>query len=478
MPTEREVAEEKEFTFEAEALRHRTLSGLSAHKSNQGKNLLKDLIYSKHQSQKENFRRKTELSNNPYWKRVWIIQEVSLARKIRVHYGNYNCDWNVFIKALDGKYRETPDFQLEDSVPLKLQKQLDEKYTDGHKLQTLLVSHQDALCKESRDKIYGFVGLATDCIEGYPLDYRKSLFEVWKDAVIFKNGDRAGQQHDIIQFGRVVQNLLGGPKIATVEEVAQDISLRMAQPGRGLILHKEDGVTYKNPAEILIPARLVGRICHLGPTYQEIISDLRKTASWRSSVNRYIPQHQRAHAREESEFFLEQLEELRQNELNLVSSYARDVSWQLPKIPPSIEMMALETLNVEQTSLEGVHPHDKQELVVETASLEPRLFLLTGIKNNLDSAGNMGLAPPTASVGDFVCQIHSIERAVLVRKDNEMLRIVGTAALADNHHRVKVKKLDDSSTRPKFEAAEFESISSGDRVDLFMDVALAYQLLN
>lgn len=69
---------------------------------------------------------------------------------------------------------------------MKLHKQLSEKYKGGHKLAKLLENHQHALCKEPQDHFYGFVDLATDCIEGFPLDYQKSLFEVWKDTIMYK----------------------------------------------------------------------------------------------------------------------------------------------------------------------------------------------------------------------------------------------------------------------------------------------------
>lgn len=93
------------------------------------------------------------LSQNDYWHRLWIIQEISLARKLFVHHPFLFdrevdfLDWDFFIEAL------IKHGGLEDCIALKLQKQIDNKYADGHKLKTLLYNHQDALCKEPRDKI-------------------------------------------------------------------------------------------------------------------------------------------------------------------------------------------------------------------------------------------------------------------------------------------------------------------------------------
>jgi hypothetical protein len=118
--------------------------------------------------------------------------------------GSETLTWKSFIT--DVKY----DWDLHNSVPARIQKQIDQKYLGGHKLQTLLDSHQDALCKDPRDKVYGFIGLASDTLEWFPMDYRKSLYEVWKDSVMFKNADTESSRHNIMQFGKLLQKILGG----------------------------------------------------------------------------------------------------------------------------------------------------------------------------------------------------------------------------------------------------------------------------
>jgi hypothetical protein len=403
------------------------------------------------------------LCSNEYWKRLWIIQEISLARKLLLYYGKSKFDWSVFVGALES------DSEFQNSVPMRLQKQLEGKYTDGHKLQTLLQSHQDALCKEPRDKIYGFVGLATDCIEGYPLDYQRSLFEVWKDAMIFKNADRHGQQHDIMKFGKLVQTLLGGKRIATVDEVIEDIKgLNLAPPGIFI-------PTLEEPSQLLIPGRFVGYIAHFGPTVEQIIADLKQTSSWRSAINRHIPDHQRARVREESALFLEMIEELEPKDLDIVSSYYRELSWQVTQVPACIQHLEAQQADI---SLDEMSKSPNAGLSPQIPFEDPRLFLLGGSSNLSDSCGKMGLAPAEARTGDYICLIHGIKRAVVLRKHNERLIIVGTAAMAANRWKAKRVIEEDDKSTSSFEAAEFESISSDDRVDLFMDVAMAYQLLD
>jgi len=236
-----------------------------------------------------------------------IVQEISLARKIVVYWGDSGgAEWKKLVRVLK------TNKAFADTVPVKLQKQIEGKFTDGHKLQTLLESHQDALCQNPRDKIYGFVGLATDCIEGFPMDYQKSLFEVWKDTMMFKN---QVPDNDVMRFGKLVQKLLGGVGIATAEEVTEDINRRVPK------LFKDPSDSANNELDLVIPGRLIGRIVYIGPTYDEIISDLKKTARWRASIDRYMRESQRASTREESDYFLETLEEVNDKDLEIVAAY-------------------------------------------------------------------------------------------------------------------------------------------------------------
>ena len=63
----------------------------------------------------------SRLAKNPYWHRVWIIQEIGLARKLEILYGTYLTSFSAFTSRL--KYADS----LQDCIPLKLQVQLDRK---------------------------------------------------------------------------------------------------------------------------------------------------------------------------------------------------------------------------------------------------------------------------------------------------------------------------------------------------------------
>jgi hypothetical protein len=384
-----------------------------------------------------------------------------LARKIKIGYGTYLADWGEFIRRLEF---------IGDVLPKKIHKQLERKYEDGHRLEVLIQSHRESLCKEPRDHIYGFVGLATDCVDGFSMGYEKSLYEVWKDVIRFKNFDNRSSQLDILGFGRLVQDLLGGKDIATPAEVADNI----IPPQPTSSLHYSHHSWYEGL--LRIPSRISGRILAFGPTYEEILSSTQKMVQWRSLINNHIEDEQRPNAREESVLFLQLLEDVEDDDLGKVSTFSRVVHW--PAIvsenngkPVGVWSRAPKERNwvpgeVLDTSGDG-------DLPVITG---PNLFLLGGVKDvGKETSGKMGLAPLGARIGDYICQIHGVEKVAVVRREQSSLRIVGTAVLAENaFHARKAKEIEG---KPKFGTSTVTFLADGGGLDLFVDVATAYELM-
>jgi hypothetical protein len=401
------------------------------------------------------------LCRNAYWRRVWIIQEIGLARRIQVYCGSYNIDWDLFISGIASCRG------CHDSIPLKFQRQLNDKYSTGHKLQTLIEKHRDSLCKEPKDHVYGLIGLAIDCEGRFPIDYNKSLFEVWKDTIIFKAADQDSPQLDLLRFGRTVQTLLGGRGIATRGDVQCEILSHMTAVDKvwDEQYHLVQSTINEDTTELVVPAQLAGRISHLGPTYKEIISDARKIGIWKSSITRFIPEYQLPSAREESDLFMELLENVAEGDLAKISGYDRTIAWEPTEIPRCLfvreEAVAFGRGNFETAPVPA----------------EPRLFLLSGTKEiDPTSPGKMGLAPPEAQEGDYVFQVQGITKALIVRKRTG-LRIVGTVVVAENKF-VARQRMNNTHRSSKFGTAQFDSIHPDDRLDLILDVATAYELLD
>ena len=134
--------------------------------------------------------RAAQLCSIEYWTRVWIVQEIGLARKVSFF---YECRDGTIIEEWEEFMSEVPYTSLlEDDdekarLPLKLKKHREGRHGDMNKLEQLLETFAYTECREPRDKIYGFLGLAHDCHNGIlKVDYSKSLFDLYKEVIAFQ----------------------------------------------------------------------------------------------------------------------------------------------------------------------------------------------------------------------------------------------------------------------------------------------------
>lgn len=253
-----------------------------------------------------------ELCANDYWDRVWIIQEIGKARRIQICFGEHTIEWEKFIIRIN---RHGVD---ENCGPLRLERQLHAKYAGGHTFRNLLESHKSAMCKDPRDKIYGFVGLATDCY-GFPMDYQKSPLEVWKDTMMFVNAHKTVPRSDMVHFGRLVKHLLGGDKVATIEQVVRENALH-SNP----VLLME---MMRNHQILEIEAYIAGEIGDLGPSPEEIISDLNRTDEWTESIRKNFSWDV-GKANWENDLFMQGLEECDEADLTMIQFSHTYIPWQ------------------------------------------------------------------------------------------------------------------------------------------------------
>ena len=88
--------------------------------------------------------------------------------------------WDVF-------FRRVRESTARKNQAITLADQREGLHGDSYLLANLMEACKDSLCEEPRDKIYGFVGIAHDCQDGsLPVDYGKSLFELYEDVVRFQ----------------------------------------------------------------------------------------------------------------------------------------------------------------------------------------------------------------------------------------------------------------------------------------------------
>ncbi|PMD29386.1 HET-domain-containing protein, partial [Hyaloscypha variabilis F] len=122
-----------------------------------------------------------ELCNRPYWKRVWIVQEIGAATQLQVRWGTQSDSWEAFFL-----YARTRSIESVIAPALKLFNSREDRHGDSFLLANLMEACKESLCEEPRDKVYGYIGIAHDCQDGsLPIDYSKSLFELYEDVVQF-----------------------------------------------------------------------------------------------------------------------------------------------------------------------------------------------------------------------------------------------------------------------------------------------------
>ncbi|KAF4631289.1 hypothetical protein G7Y89_g6842 [Cudoniella acicularis] len=399
----------------------------------------------------------------PYWQRVWIVQEISLARKILVCVGERVVEWKMFIEKIKTDEKEGDIVTSTAALPIQLQRQIDDKYGDGHLLQNLVTNHREKLCKEPRDHIYGFLGLSRDG-HRFPMDYEKSLYEVWKDAVIFKSISLGKDDRDVIGFGNMVRDLLGGKRgrdIARTEELgrdeiskAPDRNIRLLEvivEGNSSLGKKPELFDECDPPRIHssyrprimeIPTFVGGEIVHTGPDIEEIMGDYEEAVRWRVSI-------EASRAGENSDLFLEMLEEFEEEELSgVVSSLKRNISWFPSQKPRTLDKhtsangvgvrgeggggevsknneTSSESLPVsagwESTSVLDERGTSSSSTTMTTSGRRlPKLCLINTLSSYSNcSSGSIGLVPQEAEVGDFLHWVHGTKKNCYSKADEQ-----------------------------------------------------------
>lgn len=172
---------------------------------------------------------------------------------------------------------------------------------------------------------------------------------------------------------------------------------------------------------------------------------------------------------------MELLEEVEDDDLNIVESFDREILVPHSETPQSLVYADQKCRKVDE------------DMVDESGESEPiskdtRLYLLGGVAYRGErSPGKLGLAPSGTRVGDYICDVHGIEKAVVVRKEEGKVRVVGTAATAENQYIAREIR-DKGGRRQKVFGTthldySLDYINDESRLDLYVDIATAYQLI-
>jgi hypothetical protein len=142
------------------------------------------------QQQADKWRALEDLCSRDYWHRVWIVQEVVLARRLIISCGGAEAKWDGFSSLMDDydalfkpNSCRAVISRIRQSLPAQLQllRKMHRSSSSGCTLLALMQMTSGSLSSDPRDKVYGLLGLASDGHEfRLAIDYSKNLLEMYQ----------------------------------------------------------------------------------------------------------------------------------------------------------------------------------------------------------------------------------------------------------------------------------------------------------
>ncbi|KIW79854.1 hypothetical protein Z517_06469 [Fonsecaea pedrosoi CBS 271.37] len=341
------------------------------------------------------------LCRHPYWQRAWIVQELGKARKIQICFNQNRLSWDDFIKRIN--HRSWSSWWRGDehdtSGPSSLHEQLQSKFVEGHTFVDLLKRHQNAQCKDPRDKVYAFVGLAIDSY-GFPMDYSKSLYEVWEDTIDFVTSNGMVDSHDILSFSKLVKRLLGWKEIEASSNRPRRYPL--VSPGFST---SEGG----NP-DTKIPTSTAGMIIDIGPSIYQLIADLNAADSWAARLHQNFNKDP-GPASKANEEFMNQLQTLSESDLQGVLAFDPSIRWEASSSTPIDILQYTRDCKIVPSPVQV--PKDSNSN--GPAYADYKAFLYRSDKYPGTIWGRVGIGPAQMRVGDFIYCVRNLDKAIIAR---------------------------------------------------------------
>ncbi|KAI0540009.1 heterokaryon incompatibility protein-domain-containing protein [Xylaria digitata] len=135
--------------------------------------------------------------SRPWWNRIWIVQELCLARRARVIVGQSSMEWKAFVRAVDvASYHHPASLGLARSafsILIDLKDDWDwarygetefgRSTPESNSLLPLLARLRWNQATDARDKVYGLLGLANDG-DAVSAKYEITAEEVYQNAAL------------------------------------------------------------------------------------------------------------------------------------------------------------------------------------------------------------------------------------------------------------------------------------------------------
>ncbi|KPA41268.1 hypothetical protein FLAG1_05828 [Fusarium langsethiae] len=348
-----------------------------------------------------------KLYKDNYWKRLWIIQEIAHAQKIRVCFGNSVTDWNLFTHFM-------VMHNFGSDGPIKLERQRVEKYTGSNTLLGLFQKYTEAECQDRKDKVYGLVGMASDA-RGFLIDYKKSPFEIWTDVMEFMNQHKLFYGKDILYVGHLVKFLLMGEECDPLQQI-----MRPYAPREGDATDMEDYEPFRLEAAIL------GCVISVGPQPHEIVGNLKTVDSWIEQIQANY-KSDLGNAHRDNDRMIRTILELDDEILSMKCFDCRStIIWDGP---PRFMGNWIRELRNRSCGSDG----NANSTSEHNTGNNSRLFQIS-LEN--PTPWKLGLASSDLEVGDVICWFGWPRRAVVVRAYDQgrawKFQVVGTAVVAED----------------------------------------------
>jgi hypothetical protein len=155
-----------------------------------------------------------DIAKESYWTRIWIVQEITVAQRIELFYGNESIPWTIFAEAckfpadfsnpwvakLWAHYPPSkPSLQLQrvevggeigGSIMYQLIRSQKRWPSFPDSFETLSQRYADSNCHDSRDRVFGLLGISSDvkAQRVFSIDYDRSIEDTYFDFVswVFK----------------------------------------------------------------------------------------------------------------------------------------------------------------------------------------------------------------------------------------------------------------------------------------------------
>lgn len=368
-----------------------------------------------------------KLRDVDYWRRVWIVQEIGLARKISCFY-EFRAqtiveDWESFMMTMGERVSRARE-EEKSMLPLKLRRHREGRHGDLNILERLLESFADAECQEPRDKIYGFLGLAHDCQDkSLKVDYSKSFFDLYEEVICFQQSAKPLEDPFPLDIDRTMRLVSFSSLLQLMLEGKVDNEIAIRSPTLEYYNLKSRTLTFT--ARGLIQ----GLIAHLGPSYSDAVSSFECERRWKATFERYYKSPDSLSLlREQDEDYTSKLLDMSETDLAKICSFKGPLySYSRPDLNILFNVDWLTNgRRKEQVGfgLESIRSIPETAPIEEPhRSDEPRRFL--------GSDRFMGLVPADARLGDRICRFWGCDIAVVLRSvPNRGFQIVGRADIS------------------------------------------------